>query len=129
MNEWIIELTNSFDGQIWSNNGPYMLTKVLKTHCAQSELKNIKPSNCGNLTVYDPDAFYAIPWRDGKELYGDNLNHSLEHSFSVHLWNRHGLPIEEAPETSVLKRLAKEHCPKTQCLWNKVQCSEAVEPA
>ena len=57
MNEWIIELSNSFDGQIWSNNGPYMLTKVLKTHCAQPELKKIKPSNCGNLTVYDPTMY------------------------------------------------------------------------
>ena len=105
-----------------------MLTKVLKNFCAQSELKKIRP-NCGNLTLYDPEAFYAIPWRDWKEVYGDNLNHSLEHSFSVHLWNRHSLPIESAPETSVLNRLTKEHCPKTQYLWNKVHTSEAIEPA
>ena len=75
MKEWIIELSKSFDGQIWHINGPSMLTKVLKRFCKQHDLKKIRP-DCGNFTIYDPDAFYPIHWDDWKELYGDNLqNH------------------------------------------------------
>ena len=73
--EWVIELSKSFDGQIWSNNGPTMLTKILKRFCKQNDLKKIRP-DCGNLTIYDPEAFYPIHWNDWEELYEDNLqNH------------------------------------------------------
>ena len=81
MKEWVIELSKSFDGQIWSKNGPTMLTKILKRFCKQYDLKKIKP-DCGNLTIYDPEAFYPIHWDDWEELYGDNSqNHRKDGRF------------------------------------------------
>ena len=97
------------------------MTNVIRGFCKQNDLKKIGP-DCGNLTIFDPKAFYPIQWNNWKELYRDTTSKdssskNIEHSFSVHLWNKLSTPIEEAPENSLLKRLAKEHCPITNSLF------------
>ena len=72
MKEWIIELSNSFDGQIWDKNGPALLTNVIKGFCKQNDIMKIGP-DCANLTIFSPEAFYPIDWREWNELYRDNL--------------------------------------------------------
>ena len=87
MKEWLIELSKSFDGQIWHINGPSMLTKVLKRFCRQQKIWKIRP-DCGNLTIYDPEAFYPILWDDWKELYGDNFqNQRKDGKIMLHKYN------------------------------------------
>ena len=107
--EMIVELSNSFDGNAWTANGPDLIKKVVKNLCEG------KLENCHNLTIFDPYVFYPIPHFQWEELYGINpkIDYSIltKFSYSVNLWNELSLPIERAPKSSVIRKLAEENCP------------------
>ena len=104
----ILELSKSFDDTCTSN-GPDLIKKVVKNLCEG------KLENCHNLTIFDPYVFYPIPHFQWEELYGINpkIDYSIltKFSYSVNLWNKLSLPIERAPKSSVIRKLAEENCP------------------
>ena len=106
--EMILELSKSFDDTCTSN-GPDLIKKVVKNLCEG------KLENCHNLTIFDPYVFYPIPHFQWEELYGINpkIDYSIltKFSYSVNLWNKLSLPIERAPKSSVIRKLAEENCP------------------
>ena len=113
--EMILELSKSFDDTCTSN-GPDLIKKVVKNLCEG------KLENCHNLTIFDPYVFYPIPHFQWEELYGINpkIDYSIltKFSYSVNLWNKLGLPIERAPKSSVIRKLAEENCPNVNDIIN-----------
>ena len=107
--EMILELSKSFDGNTQTTNRQDLIKKVVKNFC-EGNLEN-----CHNLTMFDPYIFYPIAHFQWEELYGMNptIDHSIltKFSYSVHLWNKLSLPIERAPKSSVIRKLAEENCP------------------
>ena len=114
--EMIVELSNSFDGNAWTANGPDLIKKVIKNFCKG------KLENCQNLTIFDPYVFYPIAYFHWKELYEKNstIDYSIfrKFSYSVHLWNKMSSPIEQAPKSSLIRKLADENCPNVNDIIN-----------
>ena len=114
--EMIVELSNSFDGNAWTANGPDLIKKVIKNFCKG------KLENCKNLTIFDPYVFYPIAYFHWKELYEKNptIDYSIfgKFSYSVHLWNKMSSPIEQAPKSSIIRKLAEENCPNVNDIIN-----------
>ena len=116
LQEIIVELSKSFDANAWTANGPDMMKKVIKNFCKG------KLENCHNLTIFDPYVFYPITYFYWEDLYEKNptIDYSMfrNFSYSVHLWNKLSSPIEEAPKSSLIRKLAEENCPNVNDIIN-----------
>ena len=113
-------LKYNFDGQDWSANGPTLVTRVMQELCRTPALSQMTSDTCLGIHVFDPQAFYPVPWRNWKDLYKTELNHELNDSYSVHLWGRHSrqIKLEDLPEKTAIIKLAKTHCPITLNIIN-----------
>ena len=106
-------LKSNFNGQDWGANGPKLVTKVMQEFCRTPELSQMTTDTCLGIHVFDPQAFYPVPWKNWKDLYQTELGHNLTDSYSVHLWGRHSshMQLEDLPEDAAIIKLAKTHCP------------------
>ena len=106
-------LKYNFNGQDWSANGPKLVTKVMQELCHTPELSQMTSDKCLGIHVFDPHAFYPVPWRNWQDLYQSELHHELYDSYSVHLWGRHSsqIKLEDLPGNAAIIKLAKTHCP------------------
>lgn len=93
LREFIQEFAQTFDGNKWGHNGPYLVSRVV------ARLSLIRPSGF-NLTVLPPVAFYPVNWNRISSLFEGPKSPSHEkwmlaklrqirsQSFAVHLWNK-----------------------------------------
>ena len=106
-------LKHNFNGQDWSANGPKLVTKVMQELCHTQDLAQMSPDKCLGVHVFEPYAFYPVPWRHWQDLHKTDFHYDLNHSYSVHLWGRHSseVKLEDLPKNAALFQLAKTHCP------------------
>ena len=105
------DISNSVDGQNWFSNGPMFLTKSMKIFCNKTNLTEIVTNGCSDISAFQSNAFYPRTWHQWKENLKDNLNFSLEKSYTAQLWNPYSGPLEEESYTSVVTSIATENCP------------------
>ncbi|XP_055593862.1 lactosylceramide 4-alpha-galactosyltransferase-like [Uranotaenia lowii] len=86
------DLLINFNGQDWGNNGPGVITRVLKRVCSTQSILLMNRQRCGNITVYPPQAFYAINFDDYLQFFEERwLEQALatvNRSVVVHVWNK-----------------------------------------
>ncbi|CAA7061814.1 unnamed protein product [Microthlaspi erraticum] len=110
--KFIEEFANTFDGNIWGHNGPYLVSRVVKA---------VEGSCCFNFTVMRPSAFYPVNWieiekffkvakteRDSKWVKVKLLQ-MQRRSFGLHLWNKFSRKFE-IKQGSAMWRLVSDHC-------------------
>ncbi|KAK4253233.1 hypothetical protein QN277_010563 [Acacia crassicarpa] len=109
---FIQEFALNFNGNKWGYNGPYLLTRVVKT---------MKEEDGLNLTVLPPMAFYPVDWtrigvwfekpknRDESRSVEATLIQLRGQSYGVHLWNKLSgkLAVQQG---SVIAKLISQHC-------------------
>jgi len=110
-------LRNEFRGDDWGNNGPGVITRVLKKLCRSQQVREMTPDQCRGFTVHQPTAFYPIPWRQWK-LYFDEATSAktmgrVKNSLAIHVWNK----FSTSRNITVGSRqpyglIAQEFCPK-----------------
>ena len=105
------DISNSMDGLNWFSNGPLFLTKSMKNFCNKTNLAEIVNDGCGDISVFQSNAFYPVTWHQWKENLNDDLNFSLENRYTAQLWNPYSGPLEEESYTSVVTSIATENCP------------------
>ncbi|KAB0804503.1 hypothetical protein PPYR_01473 [Photinus pyralis] len=110
------ELQNHFVGNAWGKNGPVIVTKVLKEMCNVKKIKEMYHKNCSGITVYPPDYFYPISYKNWK-FYFDNghekdLHYVLEKSHGIHLWNKFSKDARSHSDESIYRVIAKKYCPQ-----------------
>ncbi|KAK7086687.1 hypothetical protein SK128_003262, partial [Halocaridina rubra] len=116
----------NFNPNIWSNNGPGVVTRVMKQMCKESveEFYLIKANKkskgrhrvCGGVKILPPELIYPIHFSDWKLLFQPNLGYrflSKCDAYGVHMWNK----LSEAEEThvgdgSISDITAKKFCPE-----------------
>ena len=83
--------------------------------CQTEDLSEMSPEICLGIQVFQPNAFYPVPWRNWKDFYQSDFNYDLNNSYSVHLWGKHShhIKLEDLNSNQALYHLAKQHCPKT----------------
>ncbi|XP_071724805.1 uncharacterized protein [Rutidosis leptorrhynchoides] len=110
--EFMEEFASTFDGNKWGQNGPYLVSRVVK---------KMEGRPGYNVSVLPPKAFYPVSWTkigdffkmaanqaDSKWVEATLLKLSAN-TYGVHLWNKlsRGLRIEQG---SVMDRLISSHC-------------------
>ncbi|KAL3273685.1 hypothetical protein HHI36_015115 [Cryptolaemus montrouzieri] len=120
--ECLMDLKKNFSGTIWGNNGPGVITRLVKKHCGVTKIKNAFNKICDDFKVFPPEAFYAIPWPSWRQYFEEKslkeVINATSNSFIIHVWNKHSistnLPLNSS---SAYVTFAKKYCPKVfeQC--------------
>lgn len=110
-------LRENFDGTNWGNNGPGVITRVLKEICQTSTIDNMTKSHCHGFTVHPPDTFYAVPWEEYWKFFSERYTYEtmskIEYSLVSHVWNKFSqYNISYINSDVAYVQLAKEFCPK-----------------
>ena len=121
------DISNSLDGQNWFSNGPMFLTKSLKKFCNKTNLTEIVSYGCSDISVFQSNAFYPVTWHQWKGNIKDNVNFSLENSYTAQLWNPYSRPLEEESYTSVVRNIAAENCPLISAYIFEDKLAENIE--
>ncbi|KAK4345518.1 hypothetical protein RND71_035694 [Anisodus tanguticus] len=109
------EFSSSFDGNKWGQNGPYLVSRVVK------KLMNSTEKNQFNFTVLPPMSFYPVDWirisgffmkvntRTYSRWVEAKLLQLSGETYGVHLWNRQSsnMKIEQG---SIIGRLISDNC-------------------
>ncbi|PNF39914.1 hypothetical protein B7P43_G17240 [Cryptotermes secundus] len=110
-------LRSEFRGDDWGNNGPGVITRVLKKLCKAQQVRDMTAERCHGFTVHPPAAFYPIPWRQWKLYFDEGTSAKtmarLKNSLAIHVWNK----FSAARNITVGSRqpyglIAQEFCPK-----------------
>ncbi|XP_043654133.1 lactosylceramide 4-alpha-galactosyltransferase [Drosophila teissieri] len=114
------DLEANYNGDKWGTNGPGVITRVAKKQCKTENVKAMinNPKRCNGFRVYDPSAFYAIPWLQWKDFFQPNrLNVTMRRvskSPVVHVWNKFSKAWKLKTKGScAYTELAKTHCPRS----------------
>ncbi|XP_063709063.1 lactosylceramide 4-alpha-galactosyltransferase-like [Culicoides brevitarsis] len=112
------EFMNSYNGSVYSYNGPQLLTRVLQKVCFTKDTKMMKRGPCYDFEVLARETFYPIGFYE-KDLFFNpsNLTQALEKvkdSYAVHCWHGGylgGVHLKVGTQAAI-GVLAEKHCPK-----------------
>jgi lactosylceramide 4-alpha-galactosyltransferase len=119
LEEFVRELSSSFDGSDWGANGPKLVTRVLQQFCRIEDLGKMNPENCLGINVFPPEAFYPVPWRQWKSYFNENDSEKVldqlfkENSYIAHVWGKHSSSSPFKGTNNAYSLLAQKHCPLT----------------
>ncbi|KAL5973888.1 hypothetical protein ACLOJK_030547 [Asimina triloba] len=109
---FIQEFTQTFDGNRWGHNGPYLVSRVASRVAGRPGF---------NFTVLPPVAFYPVDWSRIRNLFdgprdalrskwaGRKLAQIRKESFAIHLWNRQSRRLE-VQQGSVIGHIISDCC-------------------
>ncbi|XP_049658425.1 alpha-1,4-N-acetylglucosaminyltransferase [Accipiter gentilis] len=105
-----------YNGNIWGNQGPFLMTRMLKAICNLTDFKGTEDHSCQNISFLNPQRFYPIPypaWGQYYEVWEKNPN--FNHSYALHLWNfmNHNRKAVVAGSNTLAEKLYKAYCPTT----------------
>ncbi|XP_057653316.1 lactosylceramide 4-alpha-galactosyltransferase [Diorhabda carinulata] len=111
------DLKDNFNGRDWGNNGPGVITRLLKSVCNVELAKDMINKYCGGFTAYPSNVFYPVPWQKWKIYFDENSTEAVvnlaKDSIAIHVWNKHSeltrLPLSsDAPYI----HFARKYCPR-----------------
>ncbi|XP_006127992.2 alpha-1,4-N-acetylglucosaminyltransferase-like [Pelodiscus sinensis] len=110
------DFVENYNGGIWGNQGPMLMTRRLRALCTLSDFHNVEDLSCQNISFLHPQRFYPIAyegWRQYYEIWETSPDFS--NSYALHLWNfmnQEHKPVVAGSNTLV-ENLFKTHCPTT----------------
>ncbi|NXN09124.1 A4GCT acetylglucosaminyltransferase, partial [Indicator maculatus] len=114
-----------YNGNIWGNQGPFLMTRMLKAICNLTDFRGTEDHSCHNISFLNPQRFYPIPypaWRRYYKVWDRSPN--FTHSYALHLWNfmNHNRKAVVAGSNTLAEQLYQAYCPSTyQDLIQKAQ--------
>ena len=107
----------SFNGTLWSYNGPGVLTRILKKKCNTTENSKMLSERCSGFQVLPTKYCYEIKYHERtkffEERYLEEVLKRIEDSIIVHVWNKLSYSIKlSVNSTAAYIHLAKKYCPK-----------------
>ncbi|XP_068225016.1 lactosylceramide 4-alpha-galactosyltransferase-like [Palaemon carinicauda] len=119
---WMLmeDIQQNFKGDIWGENGPHAITRVMNELCKTTNFTEIARSGkgCANMRVLPIESFYPIPYQQHKKYTEDrnetDLAKLFNGSYVLHFWNKltENTPVS-AKSHSILNTAAKKFCPVT----------------
>ncbi|XP_017129134.1 lactosylceramide 4-alpha-galactosyltransferase [Drosophila elegans] len=114
------DLQANYDANKWGSNGPGVITRVAKKLCNTDTVTTMinNPKRCKGFKVFNPKAFYTIPWLQWKDFFQPNrLNVTMKRiskSPVIHVWNKFSRGWKlKTKDNCAYTKLAKTHCPKS----------------
>lgn len=116
----LLYFRDNFNPGGWGDNGPIVITRVLKQLCRASDVVQMygDRERCVGFQVFNSSLFYEINLDDwGKFFeaeYRDEALSRLNRSYIAHLWNfvSQKETISVFRQDSAYLQLAKIHCPR-----------------
>ncbi|NXI56270.1 A4GCT acetylglucosaminyltransferase, partial [Chloroceryle aenea] len=105
-----------YNGNIWGNQGPFLMTRMLKAICNLTDFKGTEDHNCQNISFLNPQRFYPIPYPAWRRYYKVwDKSPTFNHSYALHLWNfmNHNRKAVVAGSNTLAEKLYKAYCPTT----------------
>ncbi|XP_008548391.1 lactosylceramide 4-alpha-galactosyltransferase [Microplitis demolitor] len=112
----IHDLKNNFRGDVWRNNGPDVITRILHKICQADNIANMI-DNCHGFTIFSPWEFTPIYYDDWKKYFEvkdkDETLKLINDSLAIHTWNKlsHSQPIKVGSPVPY-GIIANQYCPK-----------------
>lgn len=111
------DLKRKFKGNIWGNNGPGVITRMLKNLCNTKYARDMTPARCNGFKVFPPSAFYPINYKNWTKYFEsedlDKTMECLKNSKAIHVWNKfsHERRIKVGSQVPY-SIIAEKYCPK-----------------
>ncbi|KAM4821390.1 alpha-1,4-N-acetylglucosaminyltransferase [Thomomys bottae] len=107
-----------YNSHIWGNQGPLLMTRMLRVRCPLGDFQELADLRCLNLSFLHPQRFYPIPFREWRRYYQvwDPPDPSFQASYALHLWNfmnRQERKTVRLGSNTLVERLYRQHCPRT----------------
>lgn len=107
----------NFDGVAWANNGPDLLTRILKKQCQTTVIAEMSSEKCNGFRVLPVSSCYKVNYNNYTMLFNETLTNeileSLQSSIITHIWNKLNESTRLLVSSSAAYiQLAKRHCPK-----------------
>ncbi|XP_061490405.1 alpha-1,4-N-acetylglucosaminyltransferase [Rhineura floridana] len=111
------DFVRNYHGDIWGNQGPYLVTRMLQRLCNLTNFQKGEDQRCHNISFLHPQRFYPIPynqWHKYYEVWDSRPDFNV--SYALHLWNF--MNHEEKRNVTIgsntlVENLFKAHCPIT----------------
>lgn len=105
-----------YNSGIWGNQGPKLMTRMLKVWCKLQDFQELGDLKCLNISFLHPQRFYPIPYPQWRLYYQVwDTEPSFNNSYALHLWNymnQEGRTVVRGSNT-LAENLYRKHCPKT----------------
>ncbi|XP_036917062.1 alpha-1,4-N-acetylglucosaminyltransferase [Sturnira hondurensis] len=105
-----------YNSHIWGNQGPDLMTRMLRLWCRLEDFQGVSDLRCSNLTFLHPQRFYPISFREWRRYYEVwDTDPIFNASYALHLWNhmnQEGRGVVRGSNT-LAENLYQKHCPRT----------------
>ncbi|KAM6223037.1 alpha-1,4-N-acetylglucosaminyltransferase [Rhynchocyon petersi] len=105
-----------YNSDIWGNQGPILMTRMLRVWCRLRDFQDVSDLRCLNLSFLHPQRFYPISYPEWRRYYDVwDTDPSFKDSYALHLWNymnQEGRPVVKGSNTLV-ENLFRKYCPRT----------------
>ncbi|XP_076764524.1 lactosylceramide 4-alpha-galactosyltransferase-like [Xylocopa sonorina] len=113
----IRDVKMNFRGDIWGNNGPGVITRILQKICSTKYIRDMTTIRCHGFKVFSPAVFYPVHYKKWKmyfETEGRNETMKrVEKAMAIHLWNKLSQFEDVHVDSDVpYSIIARKHCPK-----------------
>lgn len=115
--KFMTEMSNTYNGSVWGNNGPLLITRVLRESCGtNSTAQMIEKGDCEGFHVLPNKFCYPITGLDWEKFFGEQFSkqtlHAVKGSTVVHFWNNLSkkTPLKVDSKAAYVL-LAKKFCP------------------
>ncbi|NWU88938.1 A4GCT acetylglucosaminyltransferase, partial [Upupa epops] len=105
-----------YNGNIWGNQGPFLMTRMLKAICNLTDFKGTEDHSCQNISFLNPQRFYPIPYPAWRRYYKVwDKSPDFNHSYALHLWNfmNRNRKCVVAGSNTLAEKLYQTYCPTT----------------
>ncbi|XP_032887408.1 alpha-1,4-N-acetylglucosaminyltransferase-like [Amblyraja radiata] len=110
----------NYNGDIWGQQGPQLITRVMKRWCQIDNIGTFIGKECNNISLWITDRFYPIPWSAWEKYFAPWKMKDVEHIFSVsygaHVWNFMNSSRKKkviAGSGSLIEHFFQLYCPTT----------------
>ncbi|XP_074067691.1 alpha-1,4-N-acetylglucosaminyltransferase [Macrotis lagotis] len=117
-----------YNGNIWGNQGPELMTRMLRLSCNLTDFQKIKDLKCPNLSFLHPQRFYPISYKEWTRYYEVwDVEPSFNDSYALHLWNYMNQDKKAviSGSNTLAENLYQKYCPITY--KNLIQGKERMD--
>ncbi|XP_017755212.1 PREDICTED: lactosylceramide 4-alpha-galactosyltransferase-like isoform X2 [Eufriesea mexicana] len=116
-NACIRDIRANFRGDIWGNNGPGVITRMLQKICSTKYVRSMTATRCHGFKVFPPSAFYPVHYYQWKVYFETKDKNAtmkmLEKAMAIHVWNKLSKYEKVFVNSDVpYVVIARKHCPK-----------------
>jgi lactosylceramide 4-alpha-galactosyltransferase len=119
---FVDDLIRNFNGRSWGNNGPTMMTRVLRQLCnTTNTLEMVLKGNCKSFHVLSKKMCYPIGGMESSRLFSDSeatkTMKAVQDSLVVHFWNSatKNWKLWKTQKAAYIQ-LARQFCPKVMAI-------------